>query len=66
MVIKTLQVQEIKEYIITIDGEMHKFKKIDDIEDYFKCSRGTAFNIIKGKKKTINIKKSDGKLKLRN
>ena len=67
MVLKNIQVQEIKQYIITVDGEQHIFKKIDDIEEYFKCSRGTAFNIIKGKKKTIDIKnKIDGKLKLRN
>lgn len=66
MVLKNIQVQQIKQYIITIDGEQHIFNKIDDIEQYFNVSRGTAFNIIKGTKKTIMIKnKSDGKLKIK-
>lgn len=67
MVNKTIQeVREIKQYIIKIDDIEHKFKTINEIEDFFKISHGTAFNIIKGKKKTINIKKTDGKLKIKN
>ena len=66
MVLKNIQVQQIKQYIISIDGEQHIFNKIDDIEQYFNISRGSAHNIIKGKKKTIDIKKTDGKLKIKN
>lgn len=65
MVLKNIQIQEIKEYIIKIDDIEHKFNNIRQISEHFKISIGTAHNIIKGKKKTINIKKSDGKPKIR-
>lgn len=68
MVVKKIDsVKEIKQYIISVDGQEHIFKTIQQIEQFFNVSHGTAFNILKGRKKTINIKnKSDGKPKLRN
>ena len=66
MVLKNIQVHEIKEYKIKIgDEEELKFNNIREISEHFKISIGTAHNIIKGKKKKIDIKKSDGKPKIR-
>ena len=64
--LKNITCDTIKEYNITLENEILKFKTIDEICQYFRISRGSAHKIIKNKKTTIEIKKkSDGKIKIK-